>query len=237
MRHYRSPAGVPDDVAMTSPQAPLLATTYAAVVDLLRDVGDDASWQPTGCRGWAVRDLTFHCVSDAQRALVALHTPTDDDPDLDAVSYWADWGSDPVGDADGRRHTRVMGSMFGLWPQLRELHAETTAAAVDAASRADPDARVRTQGHVLRVEDLLSTLTVEATIHHLDLVTDLPEAPGPTPAGLHEVRRVLDALLGLPTSPGWPAERYVRVATGRATPTEVEVRDLGAAADRLPVFT
>ena len=105
---------------MTTPaQATLLATTYGAVVDLLRDVDDDASWQPTGCRGWAVRDLTFHCVSDAQRALVALHTPTDDDPDLEAVSYWADWGSDPAGDADGRRHTRVLGSMFGVWAQLR----------------------------------------------------------------------------------------------------------------------
>ena len=222
---------------MTSPQALLLATTYGAFAGVLSDVDDDASWQPTGCRGWAVRDLTFHCVSDAQRALVALHTPTDDDPDLDAVSYWADWGSDPVGDAHGRRHTRVMGGMFGVWPQLRDLHAETTAAAVDAASRAAPGALVRTQGHVLRVDDLLSTLTVEATIHHLDLVTDLPGAPGPTAAGLHEVRRALDALLGLPTSPGWPAERYVRVATGRATPTEVEVRELGGAADRLPVFT
>jgi hypothetical protein len=90
---------------------------------------------------------------------------------------------------------------------------------------------------VLRVDDLLSTLTVEATIHHLDLVTDLPGAPGPTEAGLGEVRRVLDALLGLPTSPGWPTERYARVATGRATPTADETRDLGMAAARLPVFT
>ena len=221
----------------TPPQVALLATTYGAVVDLLRDVDDDASWQPTGCRGWAVRDLTFHCVSDAQRALVALHTPTDDDPDLDAVSYWADWGSDPAGDANGRRHTRVMGAMFGVWSQLRDLHAETASAVVHAAAHADPDHRVRTQGHVLRVDDLLSTLTVEATIHHLDLVTDLPGAPGPTEAGLREVCRVLDALLDLPASPGWPVDRYLRVATGRATPTEAEARELGPAADRLPVFT
>ena len=51
---------------------------------------------------------------------------------------------------------------------------------------------------MLRAGDLLSTLCVEATIHHLDLVTDLAGRPGP-PA----------------------AERDV----------------LGAAADRLPVFT
>jgi hypothetical protein len=215
----------------------LLATAYGALADVLREVDDEASWQPTGCRGWAVRDLTYHCVSDAQRALVALHNPTDDEPDLDAVAYWADWGSDPAGDAHGRRHTRVLGSMFGVWAQLRDLHAETAAAVVHAAAQADPDQRVRTQAHVLRVDDLLSTLTVEATIHHLDLVTDLPGAAGPTGAGLREVRRVLDTLLGLPTSPGWPVDRYVRVASGRATPTADETRELGVAAARLPVFT
>jgi hypothetical protein len=217
--------------------ADLLGTTYAAVVDVLRSVDDDASWRPTGCRGWAVRDLTYHCVSDAQRALVALHSPTDEEPDLDAVGYWADWGSDPAGDANGRRHTRVLGSMFGVWQQLRDLHAETAVAVVHAARGADPDQRVRTQGHVLRVADLLSTLAVEATIHHLDLVADLSGRPGPSAAGLAEVRRVLDALLGLESTPDWPDERYVLVATGRTAPSAAERDVLGTAADRLPVFT
>lgn len=184
-----------------------------------------------------MRDLTYHCVSDAQRALVALHTLTDAEPDLDAVSYWADWGGDPVGDANGRRHTRVLGAMFGVWEHLRDLHAETAAAVVDAAGRVDPGQRVRTQGHVLSAEDLLSTLCVEATIHHLDLVSDLPGRPGPPSEGLAEVRRVLDALLDLGSAPEWPDDRYVRVATGRATPSAAERGVLGAAADRLPVFT
>ena len=34
--------------------------------------GTVTSWAPTGCTGWAVRDLVHHCWSDAQRALVAL---------------------------------------------------------------------------------------------------------------------------------------------------------------------
>ncbi len=214
-----------------------LATAYDAFVDVFRDADDDASWNPTGCRGWAVRDLTYHCVSDAQRALVALHTPTGDAADLDAVGYWADWGSDPASDANGRRHTRVLGAMFGVWEQLRGLHAETAAAVVHAASGADPGQRVRTQGHVLRTDDLLSTLVVEATIHHLDLVTDLPGRPGPTDAGLAEVRRVLDGLLGQPAPPDWSTERYLRVATGRASATPDELSVLGGAADRLPVFS
>ena len=36
---------------------------------------------------------------------------------------------------------------------------------------------VSTQGHALTVDDLASTLVVEATLHHLDLVRHLPGAP------------------------------------------------------------
>ena len=75
---------------------------------------------------------------------------------------------------------------------------------------------------------------MEATIHHLDLVTDLPDATGPTAEGLHEVRRVLDGLLGRQAPAEWPDERYARVATGRAEPTAEERALLG---DRLPVFS
>jgi hypothetical protein len=96
---------------------------------------------------------------------------------------------------------------------------------------------VQTQGHVLTVDDLLRTLCVEATIHHLDLIAHLPGAAGPTTAGLGEVRRVLDALLGGAVQIGWSDERYALVATGRAAPTEAEARALGAAADRLPVLS
>ena len=128
----------------------LLRTAYDAFVGVLRGVDEEASWQPTGCRGWAVRDLTHHCLADAQRALVALHTPSDREPDRDAVTYWSDWAPDPVGSANGRRHTRVEASLFLVWEQLRGLHAETATAAVHAAARVDLDQPVATQGHVLR---------------------------------------------------------------------------------------
>lgn len=216
--------------------ADLVATSYDAFVTVLRGVDDETSWNSTGCRGWAVRDLTQHCLGDAQRALVALHSPTDQEPDRDAVSYWRGWGSDREADANGRRHTRVAASMFRDWEPLRGLHAETALAVVDAAEGPRRDQPVRTQGHVLRVDDLLSTLTVEATIHHLDLVTYLPEAAGPTADGLREVRRVIDSLLGGPAATTWSDERYARVATGRADPTDDEAEDLGALRDRLPVF-
>jgi hypothetical protein len=95
---------------------------------------------------------------------------------------------------------------------------------------------VRTQGHVLTLEDLASTLCVEATIHHLDLVHDLPHE-GPPAAGLAEVRRVLDGLVGAAVKVAWSDERYARVATGRAEPTADEAQALGGLADRFPLFS
>ena len=214
----------------------LLSTSYDAVLGVLADVSEADSWNPTGCLGWAVRDLTHHLLADARRALVALHTPSSQRADRDAVGYWRDWGPDPEGAAQGRRHTRVAASMFLVWDQLRAGYAETAHAVVHAARHADPDQVVGTQGHVLSVEDLLSTLCVEATIHHLDLVVGLPGAPGPTGEGLTEVRRILDGLLGRAPASGWTAERYALVATGRADPDDGERRDLGDLLARVPVL-
>jgi hypothetical protein len=47
---------------------------------------------------------------------------------------------------------------------------------------------VATQGHVITVPDLAATLVVEATIHHLDMIAELPAAPGPPAVGLAFVR-------------------------------------------------
>ena len=219
--------------------ADLLTAAYSALTDLLGTVDDEESWSPTACTGWAVRDLTFHVWMDAQRALVALHTPADGPADRDAVSYWGDWGPDPEGAANGRRRTRVSASMFLRWPQLREEYAGTARAVVHAAGVASPDALVATQGHVLAVDDLLSTLAVEASIHHLDLAVGLPGRPGPSgpsAAGLAEARRVVEALLGAVEPLAWSDERCVLVGTGRADPTPDERTMLRALAGRLPVF-
>src|SRR4051812_19729442 len=219
----------------------LVSAAYTAFGAGLRALGEEDSGLPTGCTAWAVRDLTYHCLGDARRALVALHSPTSDPADRDAVTYWQDWAPDPVGAAHGRRNARVGASMFLHWADLRELYTETTLAVTEAGGRAAPAARIRTQGHVLAVDDLLSTLAVEASIHHLDLTLDLPsDTPGVRPAddaALGEVRRVLDGLLGGPPDPGWSDERYARVATGRAAATAEEARVLGALLERFPVFS
>ncbi|MGW2646193.1 maleylpyruvate isomerase N-terminal domain-containing protein [Streptomyces sp. NPDC001393] len=209
---------------------------YEAASAVVAGLDDEESWLPTGCTGWAVRDLVFHCLSDAQRALVALHTPAREPVDRDAVTYWQDWRPDTVGAANGRRWVRVSASMFLDWGQLQGLYLETLAAAAHAAGTADPAGAVVTQGHVLTARDLLTTLAVEATVHHLDMTVRLPNAPGPAPEGLAAVRATLDGLLGRPAPAQWSDEHYARVGTGRAPLTEAERTALGAAAKRFPLF-
>jgi hypothetical protein len=104
-----------------------------------------------------------------------------------------------------------------------------------AADRVGPTDLVRTQGAVLSVADMLSTLTVEAAVHHLDLVLHL-ERPGPSPAPLAEVRRVLDGLLGEPLPAGWDDATAARRGTGREALAESDRTVLGPLADRFPLF-
>ncbi len=210
----------------------VFSESYAALIAVVDDLGDDDAWRQTGCLGWSVRDLVFHLHADAVRGLVALHTPADRPSDTDAVSYWRSWGSDAEADEKTRRHTRLEAGIFS-WDSLRSRYVEAARAAALALSEADPATVVATQGHALTVADLASTLAVEATLHHVDLVVQLA-APGPPVAGLAEVRRVVGALLDRDLS-GWPDERVALVATGRTDPTPGEVEDL-AGAD-IPVFT
>ncbi|WP_404960708.1 maleylpyruvate isomerase N-terminal domain-containing protein [Streptomyces sp. 147326] len=213
-----------------------VSAAYGAFGDVVRGLGDAQSWAPSGCTGWAVRDLIFHCAGDAQRGLVALHTPAEGPADRDAVTYWRDWRPGGMGAAHGRRWSRVCAGMFLDFGQLRELYLETTAALVVAAGRADTGRMVGTQGHVLSAGDLLATLAVEATVHHLDLIVGLPGAQGPSKAGLVCVRATLDGLLGRAVPVGWGDEHYARAATGRVPLTDPERHRLGSDAGRFPLF-
>jgi hypothetical protein len=88
---------------------------------------------------------------------------------------------------------------------------------------------------VLTGADLLSTLTVEAAVHHLDLVLRL-DRPGPAAAPLAEVRRVLDGLLGRALPAGWDDVTAARRGTGREPLTADDRTELGDAAGAFPLF-
>lgn len=212
-----------------------VCAAYGDLLAITDRLDDAAGWLPTGCAGWAVRDLVFHLNSDAQRALVALGTPADRSPDVDAVSYWHGWQPGTDGAERMQRTTRIMASAWTSVTSIAQLYGETARAVLVLAGRADPAAVVATQGHAITVDDLLSTLAIEATLHHLDLVAELV-ASGPSAANLALVRRTLDGLLGRPAPADWQTQRWALIGTGREVQTDDERATLGADANRLPLF-
>jgi hypothetical protein len=125
--------------------------------------------------------------------------------------------------------------VHGGLPGIESRYAETSAAALVAAARVGPADLVRTQGKVLPAADFLSTLTVEAAVHHLDLVVRL-DRPGPAAGPLAEVRRVLEGLSGGRLPSGWDDATAARRGTGREPLTTGDRAELGSSADAFPLF-
>ncbi|HEX8495973.1 MAG TPA: maleylpyruvate isomerase N-terminal domain-containing protein [Actinomycetales bacterium] len=217
-----------------TPEVTALADAYGDLAALTRELDEPRSWQPTGCSGWAVRDLVHHLLGDAQRALVALHSPAAEPPDRDHATYWSDAPGQDDPESRGLRATRTMASAWRL-DALLGTYRETAAAVVRCAAEVAPGARVATQGHVLLVDHLVATLVVEAGLHHLDLVAHL-DLPGPRPRALAVVRQTLDAVLGRPCPLPLYDAGWALVATGRRPPTVAERELLGLDADRLPLL-
>jgi hypothetical protein len=66
---------------------------------------------------------------------------------------------------------------------LTDGHAATGWCLRRLARQTPPDAAVATQGHLRHNDDLLTTLAVEAAIHHLDMIVEL-DRPVPLPLAL-----------------------------------------------------
>lgn len=224
-------SGRVDDAALD-----LLATAYGDLSALLRDLDDEEAGRPTGCAGWAVLDLAQHLVLDARRGLVATATPDAGPADCDDVQYWAAWSQSGAEADDDLWRTRVSASLASGIAPLAAAYAETAAAAVVSAGRLAANDLVRTQGHVLARDDLLSTLVVEAAVHHLDLVR-LLDRPGPGAGPLAEVRRVLAGVLGSDLPVDWDDARAARRGTGREPLTAADRSVLGALVERFPLFS
>jgi hypothetical protein len=213
----------------------LLGTAYRDLSGVLSSLAPEEAWEPTGCAGWSVGDLGFHLLSDARRCLVALNTPAEGPVDTDAVDYWRAWRPPEPGDNAELWSTRIAASVHGGLPGITARYAETSAAALVAAARVGPGDLIGTQGRVLTVADFLSTLTVEAAVHHLDLVVRL-DRPGPAAGPLREVRRVLEGLLGAPLPARWDDVTAARRGTGREPLTAQDRLELGERAAAFPLF-
>ncbi len=237
-----------------------LGKSYRAVTAAVRTLPDAAFGRPTRCEGWTVRDLLFHMLLDPQRALVALATPTTEAATTDLVAYWRPF---QPGTEQAVRHAgfvRRAASAYARPATLVEEWEETSEAALRAAASAvmagwaghqvtaratrrrgrEPSApasgRVRTQGLVIAVPDLLATLTVEAVLHLLDLSVNLDSPPAAPPAALEIARLTLDGLLGRPLPLAWDPTTYALKATGRMAVDADELDRLGPLAERLPLL-
>jgi hypothetical protein len=219
---------VPDPVS-------LLSSAYRELSAVLSSLSVEEGFEPTGCAGWTAVDLGFHLLSDARRALVALHTPADGPADTTAVDYWTAWRPPAPGDEEELWSTRIAASAHGGLLPIAARYAETTAAVVVAVGGVRLGRVVRTQGRTLTVADLMSTLTVEAAVHHLDLVLRL-DRPDPSAEPLAEVRRILEGLLGGPLPDRWDDVTAARRGTGRERLTAEDRLELGPGARRFPLF-
>jgi len=217
-----------------------MAAAYQAVsADLARLTEEDLA-RPSACLGWTRADLLYHLLLDAQRALVTLATPSAAPPDVDFVSYWVPFRPGAKGYDAHARFVRRAAAAYQSDLMIVTLWTETAAAAVRAASTLAGDiagdTNVATQGHVLAAADFLATLTVEATVHHLDLLAGDPALAGPSGPGLTVTRETLDGLLGGPVPAAWDDVGYVRKATGRAPLTPDDQVCLGSLAGRFPLL-
>ncbi|MDX6249920.1 MAG: hypothetical protein QOF10_3280 [Kribbellaceae bacterium] len=222
--------------------AATLGRTYGRLTETVQGLTDADFRRPTRCEGMEVGPLLVHILYDAERALAAFATPSTAEPDRDFVSYWQDYPARaedaPEPDTSFVRtvasaYRRPSETLVGHWRELSEAAARAAAVALTDHHRV-----VKTQGHVLGVCDLVATLVVEATVHHLDLTVHLPDAPEPDPEGLQVTARTLDGLFGPEAWDviEWDTTTYVLKATGRVPLDDHDVDMLGSYVTRLPLI-
>jgi len=232
----------PERGALPLGLAATLGRTYGRLTEVAQGLTDADFSRRTRCTGLAVGPLLVHLLYDAQRALVGFASPSVAEPDRDFVTYWRDFPRRPDGDPEpDTNFVRTVASAYRHPSETLVRHwRDVSEAAVraGAVALADKGRRVETQGYVLRVTDFAATLVVEATVHHLDLVLELPDAPEPDPEALQVTARTLDGLFGPEAWDviGWDTTTYVLKATGRLPLDEDDLDMLGPSAVRLPLL-
>ena len=89
---------------------------------------------------------------------------------------------------------------------------------------------------MLRATDFVATLVLEATVHHLDLILELPDARAGS--RMQVTARTLDGLFGPEAWDviGWDTTTYILKATGRLPLDQDDLDMLGPHASRLPLL-
>jgi hypothetical protein len=150
------------------------------------------------------------------------------------VTYWEVAETPPTGD-DPLDALIVRLAAAYEEPRLLKFHLDDVGSAAGrAAELADPALPVATKDLVLTAGDYLSAYVLEWTLHHLDLVANLPDAAEPPAEGLTRSREMLEKIAGTAFPASFSDKDALLVGTGRRAPTDAEKEDLGELAAKLP---
>jgi Mycothiol maleylpyruvate isomerase N-terminal domain len=223
----------------SDPEGRVVALTkaYDDVEAALRPLGRKDLLSPSACVGWSKADLVFHMLLDAERALVALHSPAAGPPDVDSVTYWRAFSASDDGAAAHGRFVRISAAAHSDPHDLVSRWTQTARAARRAAQKADPASLITTQGHILTISDFIATLVVEANVHFLDLTVDYRDKLVPSPEAVDVTTKTLTGLLGCDPPSSWDDLTFILKATGRKELTSDDMADLGATVHRFPLFS
>lgn len=212
----------------------LFSRSWSALRATIAELHDEDFALPSGCTGWLVRDLVCHLLIGAQDILITLVTPADAEPTRTALSYWEIDTTTPTGD-DPLDALIVRLAAAYQEPQLLKLHFDDVgSAAARAAELADPDRRIATRGEVLTAADYLDAYVLEWTLHHLDLIAQLPGEPEPPAECLAHARHMLEQVTGATFPPALSDRDALLIGTGRRAPSDSERVELGDLAGKLP---
>lgn len=189
--------------------------------------------------GWTVADLLAH-LAQVHDAVAALRPAPEDAEPMTAADYLQQYAADAEGIAGMARSIAAQNRADVLVAWDKAAHqARQTLGALGAADRVVQARR----GPILE-SVFLDTRVIELVVHADDLARSLPDHPAPpvlpsarrrVVMALREVLtgRAADPVDALAAASDLPAEEFVALATGRATPA----RDLPKAlADMLPLL-
>jgi uncharacterized protein (TIGR03083 family) len=139
--------------------------------------------------GWSTTELVVHLTGNVQFLLEALADPQPGKrPNTPAVTYY-----DDVPEAAEEISERARSGAHATPDALRRrMHAMTEAGIRELADPPDENTVVRSDEHLLRLEDYLITRATEGVVHGLDLPTPVQ----PDPAALRVTVRLLTGILG-----------------------------------------
>jgi hypothetical protein len=213
----------------------LFVHSWTALRTAVAELPDRDFAQPSGCHGWLVRDLVCHLIIDAQDVLITLVTPAETEPTRNAMTYWNVAASPPTGDDPLDALTVRLAEAYQE-PRLLKFHLDDVGSAAGrAAQLADPTLRVSTRDEVLTTCDYLSAYVLEWTLHHLDLIANLPHGATPPAEGLARSREMLETIAGAAFPVLFSDKDALLIGTGRRAPTDAENTELGELAAKLPL--